>query len=151
MSDVDDLPVADVTTWARLLRVSQALLAATDAELKAKGFPPLAWYDALLELKRAGEAGLRPFELQREMLLAQYNVSRLIDRLVKAGYAERRAAVSDGRGQVLTISRAGRALLKGMWPTYQSIIRSAFAEKLDENEKLVLRDIFAKLATAPGE
>lgn len=151
MSELDDLPIAGVTAWARLLRVSQSLLVAADAELRAKGFPPLAWYDALLELKRAGDAGLRPFELQREMLLAQYNVSRLIDRLVTAGYVERRTASADRRGQVLTIKKAGKALLMEMWPVYQSIIRAAFADRLDEGEIAVLNDILARLGTAPAD
>ena len=41
------------------------------------------------------------------MLLAQYNLSRLIDRIEEAGYAERRARADDGRGQVIVITAAG--------------------------------------------
>ena len=77
-----------ITAWARLVRTSQSLLPAVEADLKAQGFPPLAWYDALLELRRAGAEGLRSFELQEQMLLAQYNLSRLTDRLQKAGYID---------------------------------------------------------------
>jgi len=151
MSAGNELEPAFVAAWARLLRVSQALLAAADADLKSKGFPPLAWYDAMLELRRVGDSGLRPFELQREMLLAQYNISRLIDRLVAAGYVDRRSAVSDGRGQVLTITEAGRAQLKSMWPTYQSIIKRAFADRLDAQEAAALKSMLAKLETAPRD
>lgn len=151
MRKPDDFPAAGVTAWARLLRVGQAMLAAADAELRAKGFPPLAWYDALLELKRAGSAGLRPYELQREMLLAQYNVSRLIDRLVAAGYVERRTASADRRGQVLTITPTGMAMLTEMWPAYRSIIRTAFGDRLDDGEFAVLNDILAKLGSAPAD
>ena len=101
--DADDA----IGAWVRLVRVSQSLLSAVEADLKSSGFPPLAWYDALLELRRAGADGLRPFELQGAMLLAQYNLSRLTDRLDKAGYVRRRRYDGDRRGQLLTITPSG--------------------------------------------
>ena len=54
------------------------------------GFPPLSWYDALLELSRAPNGMLRPVELEKHMLLPQYSTSRLVDRLAEAGLAERK-------------------------------------------------------------
>ncbi len=89
---------AVIRAWARLIRAQQAALAAVEAELKAAGFPPLAWYDALLELSRVDGAGLRPFALEQQLLLAQYNLSRLLDRLEKAGYVERQH-LSGGRAR----------------------------------------------------
>ena len=100
-----------MAAWVRLVRVPQSLLSAVETELKSKGYPPLAWYDALLELRRAGADGLRPFELQGAMLLAQYNLSRLTDRLDKAGYVRRRPYDGDRRGQLLTITPQGERLL----------------------------------------
>jgi len=61
-----------ISAWARLVRVQQALLASVEAELKHAGLPPLAWYDALLELSRAPEGRLRPTDLEKSMLLPQY-------------------------------------------------------------------------------
>src|ERR1700680_4347198 len=107
-----------ISTWARLVRVQQTVLAAVESELKAAGFPPLAWYDALLELSRAPAGKLRPIELEKHMLLPQYSTSRLIDRLAKAGLVAREACPVDGRGQVVAITGAGRALQKTMWATY---------------------------------
>jgi len=34
--------------WIRLMRVPTRVLDAVEHELKKAGFPPLAWYDALL-------------------------------------------------------------------------------------------------------
>jgi len=48
------------SAWARLLRVQQGLLVAVERDLKKAGFPPLAWYDALLELSRAEHGNIRP-------------------------------------------------------------------------------------------
>lgn len=139
-----------VAVWARFLRVSQAVLAAVEAELKAAGFPPLAWYDALLELRRVAPEGLRPFELQERMLLAQYNLSRLADRLVHAGYARRTPCPEDGRGHVLGLTEKGRALLDAMWPAYRAAIEAHFAGRLAEDEAAALGGILEALRPAPA-
>ena len=59
------------SAWARLVRVQQGLLAAVEQDLKTAGFPPLAWYDALLELSRAPSGEMRPVELEKLMLIPQ--------------------------------------------------------------------------------
>ena len=125
------------------------MLAAVEADLKRDGFPPLAHYDALLDLRRAGEAGLRPSELQRAMLLAQYNLSRLVERLVRAGQVERRAAEGDARGHTLHVTETGRELLRRMWPRYERAIaeRFRFAGRLTPDEVDALAVILAKLGS----
>jgi len=105
-----------------------------EGALKKADLPSLAWYDVLLELERAGEKGLRPFELEREMLLAQYNLSRLIERLSRAGYVAREACEDDGRGHVLTITPAGKAMRRRMWAVYAPAIQAAIAGHLSESE-----------------
>src|SRR5262245_21222144 len=82
---------AAIRTWTRLIRAQQSTLSAVEADLKAAGFPPLGWYDVLLELSRTEGEGLRPFALEEKLLLAQYNLSRLLDRLEAAGHVERRS------------------------------------------------------------
>ena len=84
--------------WIRLMRVQGKVLGAVEQDLKKAGFPPLAWYDALLELSRAPSGELRPVELEKQMLLPQYSTSRLIDRLVEEGLAARRECKMDKRG-----------------------------------------------------
>src|SRR5688572_30747564 len=97
----DRLDEDEILAWARLLKASTRMVEAAERDLKAAGLPPLAWYDALLELHRAAPSGLRPGDLEKEMLLPQYNVSRLIDRLETAGHVERLPHPEDGRGQVV--------------------------------------------------
>ncbi|SDS96597.1 MarR family winged helix-turn-helix transcriptional regulator [Erythrobacter sp. HL-111] len=143
--DTRELSDEAVTAWARLVRVSQAVLSKVEADLKAAGFPPLSWYDALLELDRARPEGLRPYQLQERMLLAQYNVSRLTDRLTKGGYVEREDCVDDGRGQLLKITQDGRRLLRRMWSAYRQAIATHFAGKLDADETTELARMLAKL------
>lgn len=134
-----------IRAWVRLERAHRAAQSAVEARLKKAGLPPLAWYDALLELERAGTAGLRPFELQKEMLFAQYNLSRLVDRLEAAGHVTRGASEADGRGQVLTITKAGRTLRRQMWPVYATAIEDAVGRHLSEAEARSLSDLLGRL------
>jgi DNA-binding MarR family transcriptional regulator len=141
---------AVIRAWARLVRAQQRALTAVEADLKAAGFPPLAWYDVLLELSRADGGELRPFALEQELLLAQYNLSRLIDRLETAGHVERRTCPEDGRGQVVAITASGRALVKRMWPTYRAAIGRHVGAKLSEDEAARLAALLGKLVDAKG-
>ena len=140
-----DPSVETVTAWARLVRAEQTVLAKIEAELKAADLPPLSWYDVLLELSRAEDGRLRPLELERRTLLAQYNASRLIDRMEKAGLVERRPHPEDGRGQLVAITAAGRALQKRIWKSYGPAIARHVGEKLRPAEATDLARLLQKL------
>ena len=140
------LPDQTISAWARLHQASQAALSAVESDLKAAGHAPLAWYDVLLELKRAGKGGLRPQALQSQMLLAQYNLSRLLDRMEREGYVERRPCPDDGRGQIIVITSTGRKLIKRMWPAYEAAIRQHFAERLSTEDAARLARLLGKLS-----
>jgi DNA-binding MarR family transcriptional regulator len=122
-----------IRVWARLAKAQRTALASIKQALSAAKLPPLAWYDVLLELERAG-GGLRPFELEPEILLAQYNLSRLIDRLEKAGYVERRTCAEDGRGQIVAITTAGKAIRRRMWSVYGPAIQATISANLSPKQ-----------------
>jgi DNA-binding MarR family transcriptional regulator len=134
-----------ILAWARLERAHRAAQGTVEARLKKAGLPALAWYDVLLELERAGAEGLRPFELQKAMLFAQYNLSRLIDRLEAAGHVAKQVSEDDGRGQRLTITKAGRAMRRRIWPVYAAAIEEAVGRHLSERDATTLGDLLGKL------
>jgi DNA-binding MarR family transcriptional regulator len=139
-------PTQETTSaWTRLVRVQQGLLACVEHDLKKAGFPPLAWYDALLELSRSQHGALRPVELEKQMLLPQYSTSRLVDRLVEAGLAERKLCPVDGRGQFVAITQAGRSMQKKMWETYSAAIERHVGSKLSNKEAATLCDLLGRL------
>ena len=127
-----------VRAWARLARAQRLALDAIEQRLKDAGLPPLAWYDALLELERAGPAGLRPFELERELLLSQCNLSRLVDRLEKEDYVARNACADDARGQVIVITAAGRSIRRRMWSVYGPAIQTVVGAHLSSGQAAAL-------------
>jgi DNA-binding MarR family transcriptional regulator len=134
-----------IRAWVRLARAQQIALATIEAALKKADLPPLVWYDVLLEVERAKQKGIRPFELERAMLLAQYNLSRLLDRIERAGYIERTASPDDGRGQVIQITELGESVRRRMWPVYAGAIEQALGKKLSADEALALADLVGRL------
>lgn len=135
--------------WARLHRASGSVLSRVEGRLKADGYPPLGWYDVLLELRREPGQALRPGQVEQRVLLAQYNVSRLIDRIVAAGYAEKRKAAEDGRGVVVQLTDKGAALLDDMWPAYRRAVQQAFADHLTDQDAKDLWRILGKVLPKP--
>jgi DNA-binding MarR family transcriptional regulator len=120
--------------WVRLIRAHDKIVRKVETAVKAKGLPPIAWYDVLLELSRDGGRKLRPVELEKELLVAQYNLSRLIDRMEAAGLVERIACPNDARGQMIQLTAEGRAMQKRIWPAYRDAIEEHVAPDLPERE-----------------
>jgi DNA-binding MarR family transcriptional regulator len=135
---------AAVSAWARLLRVARGLTEDAEEALKAAGLPPLAWYDALHEIAEAGEEGLRPFQLPERLLLAQYNVSRLLARLAAEGLIEKREVTGDGRGQTIRITRAGREMRRRIWSVYGPMI-ARIEDRLSASDLAVLARLLGRL------
>ncbi|MCE8556061.1 winged helix-turn-helix transcriptional regulator [Ruegeria pomeroyi] len=136
--------------WLPLARAHKAILTHVEAELKSAGLPGLDRYDILWELEQAGPDGLRPFELQGRLLLPQYGVSRLVDRLARAGHLTRSACDEDGRGQVLVLTPEGARVRAAMWVVYSAAMQQAIGAHLAKGEARRLADLLSKL-TRPGD
>lgn len=136
---------AVIRAWIALMRTREAVLGAIEADLKAAGLPPLSWYDVLLELARAPGGRLRPLEIEREILLAQYNLSRLLDRLEKEGLIARAPHEQDARGQWIVITDRGRAMQARIWKVYAKSIQKHVGDRLDDKAAATLADLLSRL------
>ncbi|WP_105439497.1 MarR family winged helix-turn-helix transcriptional regulator [Neorhizobium sp. T25_13] len=132
--------------WVRLMRAQQLVLDAIEKDLKAADLPSLGWYDVLLELSRAEDGRLRPYEIEERTLLAQHNLSRLLDRMDKAGLVQREVFSEDGRGRWVIITDAGRAMQASMWNVYAAAIQRHLGDKLDDAQADQLAELLAALS-----
>ncbi|AYG67675.1 MarR family transcriptional regulator [Rhizobium sp. CCGE531] len=128
------------------MRAQQITLAAIEQDLKAADLPPLGWYDVLLELARATDGRLRPYEIEERTLLAQHNLSRLLDRMEKAGFVHREVFSEDGRGRWVVITEAGSAMRNGIWTVYASALQRHLGDKLDDAQAGQLAELLAALS-----
>ncbi|WP_282151279.1 MarR family winged helix-turn-helix transcriptional regulator [Ruegeria atlantica] len=113
--------------WIALNQTRTRIFSRTERALVAAGFPRLHWYDVLWELERSPE-GLRPKQLERQLLFDQSSFSRQVARMAEDGLITRHAAVGDGRGKILRITDNGRSLRRQMWDIYRKHIDEGMAE-----------------------
>lgn len=137
---------AAVGMWVNLMRAQRLALAGIEQDLKAAGLPPLGWYDVLLELVRAEDGKLRPYEIEERILLAQHNLSRLLDRMEKDGLVRREAFAEDGRGRWVILTDTGRTMQSRMWSVYGPAIQKHVGKKLGDASAAQLADLLAVLA-----
>ena len=133
--------------WVSLVRSHRRVEDAVDAALKSAGLPPLEWYDVLLELERHG-GPLRARDLEQKMLLAQYNLSRLLDRLEKAQFIERQPDPEDGRSRLISVTERGLATRRQMWPVYKRVIESEIGARLATKQVRELAELLEPLIRA---
>ena len=140
----DKLSDTVTRAWVRLVRARHAVVSAVEVDGKAAGALPMEWYDVLWDLERHPD-GVRPFELEQRLLFAQYNLSRLVDRLAEAGLVKRTVCPTDKRGQMLFITEAGKKQRKASWPHYARAVNQHLGDKLSEAETEKLAALLGKL------
>lgn len=105
------LPDADgpdpLRVWFRFIRLNRRVTAAMGAELRGLGLS-IPQFDALSTLTE--REGLTQQDLAARLYVTKGNVSGLVDRLVEAGWVERRAIPGDRRSHALHLTRIGADL-----------------------------------------
>ncbi|MEQ8482268.1 MAG: MarR family transcriptional regulator [Hoeflea sp.] len=134
-----------IAAWTSLVTANRVLLETIEKALKEAGLPQIDWYDALLEIDKADATGIRPFELKERLLLPQYGMSRLLDRMAKAGLVDRREVEGDGRGQIIRLTNKGRATRLAMWPVYAGVLIGSVEQRLSKDEAAELARLLGKL------
>ena len=127
------------------MSVGAEIVSAIDRALKDEGLPSLSWYDAILEVEKAGSDGIRPFALKDRLLLPQYGTSRLLDRIEKAGFIKKEGCKSDGRGHVVSITDVGQEVRQKMWAVYAKQLTLRIENRLDMDEASQLADLLKAL------
>ena len=140
-----DLAKKEIRAWNRLSRVHALVTGALDARLKGAGLPPASWYPILSALGKADVAGLRPFEIEEATGEAQYNVSRLLDRMAKAGVVLRSPCEDDRRGWRVALAEPGRAMHARMWEVYAACLAESFVDPLSGKQIRALDEICGDL------
>ena len=132
-------------SWTRLMRAHARTSAAIEERLKSAGLPAFACYALLNELERGPVDGLRPFELEHATGEPQYGVSRLSERLAKAGLIRRTECADDRRGWRISLTDEGRAMRGRMWDVYSAVLAETYVDRLGDKQIKALDDILGDL------
>src|SRR6201981_3004794 len=112
--------------WGALTRTHAAISQRLQEALAAADFPPLPWYEVLATVAEAPEQRMKMGELAEALVITRGGLTKLVDRLIKAGLMERTFCDADRRVSYATLLPAGATLLREMRPVIIAELRSAF-------------------------
>jgi DNA-binding MarR family transcriptional regulator len=136
--------------WRRFLTAHARINRRLERELEDSVGMPLAWYDVLLQLAEAPGRRLRMADLADAVLLSRSGVSRLVDRIERAGLVRRERSPDDLRGTFTVLTAEGVHRLRAAVPEHLSGVRAHFLDRLDDDRLRALDDALACL-TGPTE
>ena len=131
--------------WVALFRAPPAVVERVNAAIRSEGFLTVEWYDVLWALARSPAGRIRQRDLGKDLLIARYNLSRLIDRLAAEGLVERIPCPADARGFDIVLTDKGRDLRAQTWPVYAQALREEIGSRLTSEEQCELSRLLMKL------
>lgn len=143
------LAADELRAWRAFLRSHAVVTRRLDAELSACAGLSLGDYDVLIQLAFA-DGRLRMHELADRVVLSRSGISRLVDRLVAAGYVRREHCAADARGAFAVLTDDGVERLRQATPAHLDGVRRSFLSHLRGGELSALADILERLDAPPA-
>jgi DNA-binding MarR family transcriptional regulator len=134
--------------WGALTRTHAAIVGRLQEALAASDFPPLPWYEVLATVAEAPEQRMKMGELAEAMVITRGGLTKLVDRLIKAGLMERTFCETDRRVSYATLLPAGRDLLDEMRPVVVAELKAAFAANLSDAQARDLREALDRVRSS---
>ncbi|MDE3083148.1 MAG: MarR family transcriptional regulator [Acidobacteriota bacterium] len=134
-----------VQLFGLLLETNARLARTLGLELEAQCDLPLAWFEVLLQLRRASESRLKMNQIADAIVHSTGGTTRLIDRLVEAGLVERQSCPSDRRAIYVAMTPQGDAKLDEALGVHLSYLDKNLAGRLSPIERSALADLLTKL------
>jgi DNA-binding MarR family transcriptional regulator len=125
--------------WLAMSRTHAAVTGRLQEGLTAAGLPPLSWFEVLATLDRAPEQQMKMGELAEALVITRGGLTKLVDRLIKAGLLERALCETDRRVSYAALLPAGAELLAEMRPVVRGEFDAAFRTNLTAREAEELR------------
>jgi DNA-binding MarR family transcriptional regulator len=134
-----------ITLMGLLVEVHAKLTRELGAEMEQVSGIPLSWYDALVRLRRTPDGFLTMNRLGAEVALTSGGVTRLVDRLVDAGYVERRNCPTDRRSVFVSLTPLGIAKVEEATTAHLVGLDRHLLAPLDDDERTALAGALRKL------
>ena len=131
--------------WGALARTHAAVTQRLQEALASGDFPPLPWYEVLATVADAPGQRMKMGDLAEALVISRGGLTKLVDRLVKAGLLERTFYETDRRVSYATLCPAGQELLEEMRPVVIAELKLSFAAKLSAAEADALRETLERV------
>jgi len=144
---VDDERIA---LMGLLVEAASRITRTVGVELERASGLPLTWFDVLIRVSRAADGRLTMTELAAETRLTSGGVTRLVDRIVEAGFVERQSCPTDRRTVYVALTDAGRAKFEEATAVHLVSLDRHLMAPLSEADRAALRAALPKLIAGPG-
>jgi DNA-binding MarR family transcriptional regulator len=134
--------------WGALARTHAAVSQRLQDALAAADLPPLPWYEVLASVAEAPELRMKMGDLAEALVITRGGLTKLVDRLVKAGLMERTFCETDRRVSYATLLPAGADLLEEMRPVVVAELKSSFAASLSTAQARDLREALERVSAS---
>lgn len=131
--------------WIALVKTHAAVRGRLEEALAAAGLPPMAWLEVLVQVSRAPEQRMKMGELAEALVITRGGLTKLVDRLIRAGLLERTFCETDRRVSYATLLPAGAELLEEMRPIAGAELESAFSANLTTRQADQLRELLDRV------
>lgn len=138
-------PTPHGEAWGALTRTHAAVTGRLQEALAHGGYPPLPWYEVLAALADAPERRMRMGDLAEALVISRGGLTKLVDRLVKAGLLERTFCETDRRVSYATLRPAGAALLGEMRPVVTEELQLAFSANISARQAEQLTETLGRV------
>ncbi len=106
---------------------------------------PLAWFDALLHLRKAESGRLKMNEIADAIVHSTGGTTRLVDGLEAASFVVREHCPSDRRAIYVSITPKGNEKLDEALEMHLGFLEAKLAERLNDRERKSLAELLEKL------
>jgi DNA-binding MarR family transcriptional regulator len=146
MSNVDHQ--AARTAFPLFLKSCSLLVDRLDRRLQEQVGIQLTWYEVLAQLS-SSSSGMMPMkQLAESVSLSKSGITRLIDRMERAGLVQRHACTADGRVCFAGLTRRGLSVLQMARPVAAEGVEEYFARHLTTEEAEVMARALRKVLEA---
>lgn len=147
---MEELSESSKNAWGALLVSHSVVTRQLDRQLQLEGFPSLEVYDVLLALEDAQDQKMRMCELANRVIFSPSGLTRLVDRLEKAGFVRREAHPTDRRSLYAVLTEGGLAERERAWPRYRELIQQHFGQALSNSEADVIGQSLSRVIKMNG-
>lgn len=131
--------------WRSFIEAHSSIMRTLEQAMQEEHGVPLTWFDVLLHLEEAPEGRLRLGELAQSVILTRSGITRLVDRMVKAGMIRREPCPDDRRGHFAVITQKGKDTIERVGPGHSQKAQEIFLSHVSPQEAVLMRSVFLRV------
>ena len=124
------------TVFSDLVRLETELWGRVDRRLRHDHDVPLSWFEPMQVMDRV--PGCRVADIGQSLSITVGGASKLVDRIEKAGWCQRRPNPDDARSSLVRLTRAGRRRFDAARRSFEEELEDSLGAVLSPEERASL-------------